>query len=352
MLWRMIRYIFDNALFALPLLVGIAAGLSRAGWDSALLPGAGLAFRHSVLLAIALTALASLETATRRGTLYALCATALAGSCGWMIAAPFERGPFVLLLIATLFLLVSNVASARTRPPVVGAYTVAGSAFLFVGNVLLFPDMPSHVVTSWWLGATLFYTLGLHIEKGDLFPDRRERLLLYVLIGLALIGAVLKNYALGAEFGDPYSVTPLLRWGGDRLLGFVMGAAAIWLLARDASDSWQRLCAIGGGLFLALAGGLALYTGEILAGPLYEAIVHAFFVGFAVSLVLSRFYLNGYVALATLLVLYISLLCWIAGTLAEIPLLVETGRTATVPCLVLLAALGAHRHRQTTRFTH
>ena len=129
-------------------------------------------------------------------------------------------------------------------------------------------------------------------------------------------------------------------------------AAAIWLLARDASDSWQRLCAIGGGLFLALAGGLALYTGEILAGPLYEAIVHAFFVGFAVSLVLSRFYLNGYVALATLLVLYISLLCWITGTLAEIPLLVEMGRTATVPCLVLLAALGAHRHRQTTRFTH
>ena len=58
-----------------------------------------------MLLAIALTTLASLETATRRGTLYALCATALAGSCGWMIAAPFERVSFVLLLIATLFLL-------------------------------------------------------------------------------------------------------------------------------------------------------------------------------------------------------------------------------------------------------
>ena len=144
----------------------------------------------------------------------------------------FERGPFVLLLIATLFLPASNVASARTRPPVVGAYTAAGSAFLFVGNVLLFPDMPSHVVTSWWLGATLFYTLGLHIEKGDLFPGRRERLLLYVLIGLALIGAVLKNYALGAEFGDPHSVTPLLRWGGDRLLGFVMRSRHLALSAR------------------------------------------------------------------------------------------------------------------------
>ena len=80
--------------------------------------------------------------------------------------------------------------------------------------------------------------------------------------------------------------------------------------------------------------------------------MHAFFVGFAVSLTLSRFYLNGYMALATPLVLYISLLCWIAGALTDITLLVETGRTTTVPCLVLLAALGAHRHRQTTRFTH
>ena len=116
------------------------------------------------------------------------------------------------------------------------------------------------------------------------------------MIGLALIGAVLKNYALGAEFGDPYSVTPLLRWGGDRLLGFVMCTAAIWLLARAASDSWQRLCAIGGGLFLALAGGLAQH-GRDSAGPLYEAIVHAFFVGFAVSLVFQPLLPNGYVAL-------------------------------------------------------
>ena len=115
----------------------------------------------------------------------------------------FERGPFVLLLIATLFLLVSNVASARTRPPVVGAYTAVGSASLFVGNVLLFPDMPSHVVTSWWLGATLFYTLGLHIEKGDLFPGRRERLLPYVLIGLALIGAVLKTMRWAQSLAIP-----------------------------------------------------------------------------------------------------------------------------------------------------
>ncbi len=180
-----------------------------------------------MLLAIALTTLASLETAASRGARYELCATALAGICGWMIAAPFERVSFVLLLIATLFLIVSNVASARTRPPVAGAYTTAGSAFLFVGNVLLFPDMPSHLVTSWWLGTTLFYTLGLYIEKGGLFPSRRELLLLYVLIELALIGTLLKNYALGAEFGDLYSVTPLLRWVSDRLLGFVMCAAAI-----------------------------------------------------------------------------------------------------------------------------
>lgn len=91
--------------------------------------------------------------------------------------------------------------------------------------------MPSHLVTSWWLGATLFYTLGLYIS-------RRERLLPCVLIGLALIGALLKNYALDAEFSDPYSVTPLLRWVNAQLIGFVMCAAAIWLLAHDASDSW------------------------------------------------------------------------------------------------------------------
>ena len=132
----------DSAVFTLPFLVGLAAGLVRTGWESALLPSAGLAFRHGVLLAIALCALANAEAPPRRGVLYVLRTLALALCCGWMIASPFARESFALLLVASLLLLASNIASARQRPPMVGLYRIAGSAFFVVGNGLLFPDMP------------------------------------------------------------------------------------------------------------------------------------------------------------------------------------------------------------------
>jgi hypothetical protein len=342
----------DSAVFTLPFLVGLAAGLVRTGWESALLPSAGLAFRHGVLLAIALCALANAEAPPRRGVLYVLRTLALALCCGWMIASPFARESFALLLVASLLLLASNIASARQRPPMAGLYRIAGSAFFVVGNGLLFPDMPSHVVVSWWLGAVLFYVLGLHMEKGTLRPGESERPMLYALIALALGGAVLKNYALGAEFLDPYSVTPLLLWGGDRLIGLVLCTAALWLLVRDASDGWQRLCALGGSLFLAAAGGLALYTGQILAGPLYEAIIHAFFVGFAVSLLLALFHLNSYLALGSLLALYLGLLAWIVGALSDASAIADAGSAVVTLCLVVLAALCVRAYRQAARFAH
>ncbi len=338
--------------FAPPLLVGLAAGLARAGWDASFLPSAGLAFRHGVLLCIWMTALAGLERAHRQGMLYALCPLALALSGGWMIAEPFARGPFVLLLLATLLLLVSNIVGARARATEVSTCRIVGSAFLLVGNALLFPDMPSHAVTSWWLGAALFYLLGLHLEGRTAVLTSGDRLLFYALIVPTLLGALLKNYALGSEFIDPYSVTPSMRWGGDRLLGLVMCAAAVWLFVRDSGDGWQRLCALGGGFFLALAGGLALYTGEILAGPLYEAIVHAFFVGFAFSLMLARFHLNSYLALSALLLLYAALLAWIVGALSGAQPLAEGARTAAVPCLLLLTLLGLRQQYQAARYLH
>lgn len=346
----MVIRIIAILLFAPPLVVGLAAGLARAGWDASFLPSAGLAFRHGVLLCIWLTALAGLERAHRRGALYALCPLALALSGIWMITAPFARGPFVLLLLATLLLLVFNIVGARGRPPEVSTCRIAGSAFLLVGNALLFPDMPSHVVTSWWLGAALFYLMGLHLEGRTTVLTAGDRLLFYALIVPALLGALLKNYALGSEFIDPYSVTPGMRWGGDRLLGLVMCAAAAWLFVRDSSDGWQRLCTLGGSFFLALAGGLALYTGEILAGPLYQAIVHAFFVGFAFSLLLARFHLNSYLALTALLLLYAALLAWIVGALNGVPALADVARTTTAPCLVLLTLLGLRQQHLAARY--
>ena len=45
---------------------------------------------------------------------------------------------------------------------------------------------------------------------------------MYFLTGLTLTGSLLKNYALGTEFGDPYSVTSLLRWVADSLVDIAL----------------------------------------------------------------------------------------------------------------------------------
>ncbi|MFT5090689.1 MAG: hypothetical protein ACI906_003611 [Candidatus Latescibacterota bacterium] len=328
-----------SLLFTVILFVGLGSGLARLGWDASFLPGSSLSFRHGALLiGVWLTALAGLELARRQRT-WAYLSPLLAAAGGvWMCFAPFARPPLVLLLVAAILLLLFNIIGARNRAPMAMPCRIAGSTFLLIGNVLLFPGMPSHVVTSWWFGFALFSLLGLRLDSGDIHIGGKGRVLLIVLVLFALVGAAMKNYALGVEFIDPSALAPWQRWGGDRLLGLVMASAAIWLTVNERGDSWSRLCVLGGSAFLALAGLIALYTGEILAGPIYEATVHAFFVGFAASLVLAHFRLNSFLALGSLGVFYLSLALWIVGALAGW----NTGKeiSGLINILALLALAG------------
>lgn len=327
-------------LFTVVLLAGLGAGLTRLGWNTSFLPGSSLSFRHGALLvSVLLTALAGLELARRQRTWVYLSPLLAAAGGLWMCFAPFARPPLVLLLVAAAFLLLFSILGARGRAPMAAPCRIAGAAFLLVGNGQLFPGMPSHVVTSWWFGFVLFSLLGLHLDRGDTTAGAKGRILLIVLALCALAGAAMKNYALGVEFIDPSSLAPWQRWGGDRLLGLVMASAAIWLAVNERGDSWSRLCVLGGSTFLTLAGLIALYTGEILAGPIYEATVHAFFVGFATSLILAHFRLNSFLALGSLAVFYLSLALWIAGALAGWNTSKEISATINLLALLILAGI-------------
>ncbi len=304
------------------------------------MPGSSLSFRHGALLVgVFLTALAGIERASAQYP-WAYLSPLLAVAGGvWMLFAPFANQPLLLLLGAAVLLLLFNVLNARGRPAMSATCRIVGALCLLVGNALLFPGMPSHVVTAWWIGFVLFSLLGSHLEKGDISIGGKERIFLLVLLVLAPVGAVLKNYALGAEFIDPQGLAPWQRWAGDRLIGLVMTSAALWLWCRDASASWSRLCVLGGCVWLGVAGLIALYTGEILAGPIYDATVHAFFIGFAVSLVLARFQLNNFLALGGLALLYLSLALWIVSSLATWPMGRELGALLSTVALLLLTGI-------------
>jgi hypothetical protein len=100
-----------------------------------------------------------------------------------------------------------------------------------------------------------------------------------LLFGLGVAGSLV-NYDLGA-----------------RLAGLGLLALAAWLLVydiarrnlrREGLTGFIAWCLFGGYFWLAVGGGLWLVYGGVMAGPIYDAILHAIFLGFVFAMIFGH----------------------------------------------------------------
>ena len=269
----------------LSLLAALWGGLVRLGWELPPLTQ-GLPPSHGPLMIVGfLGTLIGLERAVALGRRWAYGAPLLAGASALslLFGAPDPAGP-ILAAGAGCFLVGIFILLFR-RQPSAHFMTMGIGAFLWLGGILLWHlGYPVHQAAPWWIGFLVLTIAGERLELSRLrFLTVLDRLKFLLAVGLFVLGLAvsLRLFQLGV-------------W----LSGLGLAALAFWLLRYDLAcrtvrqaglPRFMAICLLAGYVWLAVGGiGWIAFARFFNAGPYYDAMLHAIFVGFVFSMIFAH----------------------------------------------------------------
>ncbi len=344
---------------ALPGRLGLLlpAGLALlAGLDAALmllgLPAPVSADRlpdvHGMLLVLGFVGtLIALERAVALGRRPGFMAPALlgAGAVALVSPAPVPVGKALLVAGAAGLVAVYVPLWRRQRDDAVlvqalGAVVAVGAATLWLGGLAV------PVLLPWLVGFVVLTIAGerLELARITMGPTGGP-----ILLGLATALVI--------------AVTASLLWAGSTpALGLVLLALVAWLASHDAARHTVRatgparfmaLGMLGGYLWLGVAGAVWLVAGAVRGGPAYDAVVHAAFLGFTMSMVMAHApvilpavlrrplaYHPAFLVPLALLHASLALRVWVGDALGH-PLAWQVGGVANIAALLGFVATAA-----------
>jgi len=344
------------ALGLLSLVTGIWGGVVRIGWSFEL-PTTRLLTLHGPLFVSGFVGtLIALERAAALNRPWAYAAPLLSGvgAVSVLLGAPNALGGTLMALSAAVLLVIFAVVTRGYPGPKGPLALMAFSVFLWlVGNVLWASGELIATFTGWWIGFPVLMIAA-------------ERLELARLVQVPFAGRLSFVMAVAILFGG-IAWTVVYLDGGTTLLGLGMMTLALWLLVHDLAGRTVRekgltrfmaVALLAGYAWLAFSGLLAFTYGGVLWGLQYDAILHAVFLGFVMSMIFAhapiifpallglpvpyRPWFYGHLGL-----LHFSLALRIAGDLASVPSLREWGGLLNGIALVmfLLATILSSRLR-------
>ena len=266
------------------LLTGLWAGLLRLGWDVPPLQPTWPAVHGPLMISGFLGTLISLERAVALGRRWAYTAPLLSGLGGLSLIVGFP-GPVaqILIMAGSLGLVAIFAVIIRLRPALYTVTMGLGAVCWIMGNLLWLIGWPISYLVFWWAGFLLLTIAGERQELArlqHLSPAGQASFLVTlvsVLTGLIVIGS---SFDIGV-----------------RLVGGGMVGLALWLGRHDIARRTVRqagvtrfiaVCLLSGYVWLGLSGLLAVVFGGISAGPQYDAMLHAFFLGFVFAIIFGH----------------------------------------------------------------
>ncbi len=269
----------------LSLLLGIEGGAARVGIHPSIVPDALVALHGPLMVAGFLATVIGLEKAVafRRAWGYAAPVLTGGGALALVAGAPeiAVRGAVALGGAIAFSLLADELRARRARWT---ATQLAGSGCFAAGALLFALGAWFAEVVQWWTAFVALTIAGERLELSRvLAPSRRALAAFFALAALAVAGPVVSSAAdlsLGARLSG-------LAW-----LGLALWIARYDLARRTArrpgAPRFLAAAVLGGSAWLGVAGLLALAFGAPAAGPVWDAILHAFFVGFAFSMIFGH----------------------------------------------------------------
>jgi hypothetical protein len=265
------------------LLSSLWAGLLRLGW--ALPTGGNLALLHGPLFVCGmLGTVIGLERAVALGRPWTFVGPVLTLIGGVGLVAGMPVGLGALLMVGGSVGLLAVFAAILKRQPARFVVTMALGAVAWIGgNLLWLGGWPYAVAALWWAGFLILTIVGERLELGRLRQLPPRALWSFTIgVGLLLLGLLV---AVG--------------WFdlGTRLVGASFLALGVWLLRYDIArrtirrpgvPRFSAICILSGSAWLVAGGAIALFAGAQYAGPLYDAMLHAVFVGFVFAMIFGH----------------------------------------------------------------
>jgi hypothetical protein len=263
---------------------GIWMGLLRIGWVLPLPRPDQLILHGPLMIGGFIGTLIGLERAVGIATPWAYAAPLLTASGAVLLI--FGRAPSVAALLTTLgsvvVLLVFAVVMSREAS--LFALTMAlGAVAWLAGNAQWLAGMGIYRVVSCWMA---FLVLTIAGERLELNRLRRPSLMVRAAFVVTIV-VTCTGVAIGSRWPD----------GGMRATGAGFVMLSIWLASCDVARRTVRqpgvtrfisVCLLSGYAWLGAGGSVALATGAATPGPTYDAILHAVFLGFVVSMIFGH----------------------------------------------------------------
>ncbi len=269
----------------LALLLGLDAALLLLGlW--APLSFAEVAELHAPLMVFGFVGtLIVLERAVAVRRVWAFAAPALLGLGSLVLLAPLPSaagktmiavGFLVLLLIYRVIWLRSPAAAIEVQ--ILGAVAGLAAAILWLAGAPIAALVPS-------MATFLVLTIaGERLELARISPAmdaRAERL------GLGASVLLVASAAIAPLWPEP----------GYPLLGIALALLVVWLFRYDVATHlvktsglprYMAVCLLAGYVWLLVPAAIWLVAGQVFDGPLYDAALHAVFLGFVLSMIMAH----------------------------------------------------------------
>ncbi|MBK8903034.1 MAG: hypothetical protein IPM53_17725 [Anaerolineaceae bacterium] len=268
----------------LALLAGLWAGLIRVGWQWPALQPLLPSLHGPLMISGFLGTLISLERAVAIKRPWTYLGPVLSGiGAIWLVVGlPLPVGQW-LLLLASVGLTAVFTHIVRQHP---ASYTITmglGALCWLVGNALWLSGWPIFRIVYWWAGFLVLTIVGERLELSRVARLSANTIRLFV-AAVALFMAGLLT---------------VLVWGGPgtHLIGLGLMALAIWLGLFDIArktvrrSGLTRFIAVNlllGYVWLLIGGLVALLLGQTVAGPRYDFMLHAVFVGFVFGMIFAH----------------------------------------------------------------
>jgi hypothetical protein len=263
---------------------GTWLGLARLGWNLPL-PWQDQLIAHGPLMVCGfLGTLISLERAVGFGSPWGYAAPVLIAAGAVMLdLGPLGSFAPWLITAGSLVIVAIFVVAWRRHASLFIATMTLGALAWTVGNVQWLGGAPIFRVVFWWLAFLVLTIAGERLELNRLLrpsPIVRAEFVLAVAV-------VLGGVAATTWWPEP----------GVRALGVGLIAVTSWLARHDVARRtvYQRgltrfmaVSLLGGYAWLGVGGAIAAVTGAAMPGVMYDALLHAVFVGFVISMVFAH----------------------------------------------------------------
>ena len=269
----------------LGLLAALWAGLMRLGWQlPALTPS--LAMLHGpVMISGFLGTLITLERAVAMKQKWMYLPPLLSG-LGWLIATIVPKLPFgvILLTLASLGGVAILAEIVRREFALHTVTMFLGAIAWLIGNLLWTFGWQIYQVVFFWMAFLVLTIAGERLELSRVLrPTQIQQILFGGIIAVFMAGIILALFNLQL---------------GTRVSGLGLLLLPLWSLRNDIA--WRNVrhklpltryiawCLALGFIWLGISGGLSLGFGAQVAGPRYDAVLHAVFVGFVISMIFGH----------------------------------------------------------------